>query len=446
MSTPTSPTAAAGWSTSPGATAIWWCGCCTPSPAPATSFDPASGHVRLLDGLEPEPGEPVITKTSRNAFTTTNLQQILTEKGIRELVVCGIQTEQCCETTTRLAADLGYDVTFVTEATATFRSRTGAPRPHREEILADPRTLRRRDHRTHGIRAVGPVRHHQLTIAERGRYADQIMPTVVFLLIAAAAPAGPGRAGAGVLHGRQLRPRLPAALSGRHRARDHRAGRPGCRRRPSPGLDPDDLLVVPGWRSGDRLSRTARLGPGADDPAAGFRPGGTVASVCSGAEPLGRAGLLDGRRCTTHHEHQDELAARYPRATCPGRPVRDRRPGRHLRRHRAAASTWRCTWSPSAHGPAVAARIAREMVVYARRNGDDQQASAMLRHRAHLNDTVHRLQDHIDARYTEPLAAGRAGRAPSASANAPLTRCSPRPPGSPRCATSSSCGWSAPST
>ena len=84
-----------------------------------------SGFVRLLDGLKPEPGEPVLTKTSRNAFTTTNLQQILTEKGIRELVICGIQTEQCCETTTRLAADLGYDVTFVTEATATF------PIPHR---------------------------------------------------------------------------------------------------------------------------------------------------------------------------------------------------------------------------------------------------------------------------------------------------------------------------
>jgi transcriptional regulator GlxA family with amidase domain len=43
------------------------------------------------------------------------------------------------------------------------------------------------------------------------------------------------------------------------------------------------------------------------------------------------------------------------------------------------------------------------MVIYARRNGDDQQASAMLRHRSHLNDTVHRLQDRIDAGYTKKL-------------------------------------------
>jgi nicotinamidase-related amidase len=89
-------------------------------PGTGNVFDVDSGFVRLMDGLKPEPGEPVITKTSRNAFTTTNLQQILTERGIRELVVCGIQTEQCCETTTRVAADLGYDVVFVTEATATF--------------------------------------------------------------------------------------------------------------------------------------------------------------------------------------------------------------------------------------------------------------------------------------------------------------------------------------
>jgi transcriptional regulator GlxA family with amidase domain len=43
------------------------------------------------------------------------------------------------------------------------------------------------------------------------------------------------------------------------------------------------------------------------------------------------------------------------------------------------------------------------MVVYARRNGDAAQASAMLRHRAHLNDCVHRAQDLIDAGFDRPL-------------------------------------------
>ncbi|MCW2934013.1 MAG: isochorismatase hydrolase [Actinomycetia bacterium] len=106
-------------------------------------FDPASGHVRLIEPLAPRPGEPVLAKTSHNAFTTTNLQQTLTARGITEVVICGIRTEQCCETTARVASDLGYHVTFVTEATATN------PIPHRDaptaqtvtELLADPRTL-----------------------------------------------------------------------------------------------------------------------------------------------------------------------------------------------------------------------------------------------------------------------------------------------------------------
>ncbi|MFI6029605.1 isochorismatase family protein [Amycolatopsis magusensis] len=106
-------------------------------------FDPAGGFVRLIEGLEPEPGEPMVHKTAHNAFTTTNLQQTLTTHGVREVVISGIRTEQCCETTARVASDLGYEVTFVTEATAT------TPLPHwdapadrsADEVLADPRTL-----------------------------------------------------------------------------------------------------------------------------------------------------------------------------------------------------------------------------------------------------------------------------------------------------------------
>jgi nicotinamidase-related amidase len=108
-----------------------------------TEFDPASGHVRLIDGLAAQEGEPVIVKTSHNAFTTTNLQQILTSRGIGEVVICGIRTEQCCETTARVASDLGFGVTFVTDATATSPIGHWDAPPGRsmDEILADPSTL-----------------------------------------------------------------------------------------------------------------------------------------------------------------------------------------------------------------------------------------------------------------------------------------------------------------
>lgn len=89
-------------------------------PGTGDVFDPALGHVRLIDGLKPLDDEPILTKTAHNAFTTTNLQQTLTQRGVRELLISGIRTEQCCETTTRVGSDLGFDMTFVTDATATM--------------------------------------------------------------------------------------------------------------------------------------------------------------------------------------------------------------------------------------------------------------------------------------------------------------------------------------
>ena len=83
-------------------------------------FSVDSPSYRLMDFLEPRAGEPILHKTTRNCFTSTNLLPTLMQLGVRRVVVTGIQTEQCCETTTRVGADLGFDVDFVTEATMTF--------------------------------------------------------------------------------------------------------------------------------------------------------------------------------------------------------------------------------------------------------------------------------------------------------------------------------------
>lgn len=87
---------------------------------PDPGFERDSPLLKVMDFLSPREDEPVILKDTRNAFTSTDLQKRLDAKGVRRVVVTGISTEQCCETTTRVAADLGYDVDFVTEATATF--------------------------------------------------------------------------------------------------------------------------------------------------------------------------------------------------------------------------------------------------------------------------------------------------------------------------------------
>ncbi len=88
-------------------------------PGTGGAFDPDLGFVRVVSELDPRPDEIHVTKTSVNAFTTTELQQHLMERGVERVVICGIRTEQCCETTARLASDLGFDVFFVTDATTT---------------------------------------------------------------------------------------------------------------------------------------------------------------------------------------------------------------------------------------------------------------------------------------------------------------------------------------
>jgi nicotinamidase-related amidase len=88
--------------------------------AEAEYFSVDDPEYRLMDFLAPRDGEPVLHKTSRNCFTTTNLLQLLLHGRVGSVTICGIQTEQCCETTARVAADLGFDVDFVTEATLTF--------------------------------------------------------------------------------------------------------------------------------------------------------------------------------------------------------------------------------------------------------------------------------------------------------------------------------------
>lgn len=73
-----------------------------------------------MDFISVQPGEPVILKDTRNAFTGTTLQAKLLGFGVRRLAITGIQMEQCCETTARVAADLGYAVDFVIDGTMTF--------------------------------------------------------------------------------------------------------------------------------------------------------------------------------------------------------------------------------------------------------------------------------------------------------------------------------------
>jgi nicotinamidase-related amidase len=82
-------------------------------------FSEASGYVKTLAPLHFTP-DVVFRKKRHSALIGSGLDVWLVTNGIRNLIVSGIRTEQCCETTTRNASDLGYTVDYVAEATLTF--------------------------------------------------------------------------------------------------------------------------------------------------------------------------------------------------------------------------------------------------------------------------------------------------------------------------------------
>ena len=120
-----------------------------------------------------------------------------------------------------------------------------------------------------------------------------------------------------------------------------------------------------------------------------------IASVCSGAMLLGRAGCFDGRACTTHHSLVARLRREAPRAR-----VEDDRifveDGHVLSSAGITAGI-----DLALHlidllaGPEVAQAVAREMVVFMRRSGQDPQLSPWLSGRNHVHPAVHRVQDEL---------------------------------------------------
>ncbi len=79
-----------------------------------------SGHVVPMRGLREFTPAASFLKRRHSALVGTGLDVWLTEQGIGRLLISGIRTEQCCETTTRHASDLGWSVDYVTDATHTY--------------------------------------------------------------------------------------------------------------------------------------------------------------------------------------------------------------------------------------------------------------------------------------------------------------------------------------
>jgi len=132
------------------------------------------------------------------------------------------------------------------------------------------------------------------------------------------------------------------------------------------------------------------------------RPGHTLVTICSGALFAGRAGLFDGRNCTTHYLCYEELADAAPAA----RVLENRLYVEDGNRYSSAGITAGVDLMlhvlSRVVDPACALAVARYLVVYLRRNGTDPQMSPWLEGRNHIHPAVHSVQDAMTADPTRP--------------------------------------------
>jgi nicotinamidase-related amidase len=109
---------------------------------PGSPLRPGEPGNAFKSEATPRPGEPVFQKHVNSAFIGTGLERYLRERGIHDLVMVGLTTDHCVSTTARMAANLGFTVTIVADATATFDrvgpggQRFEAEQVHRTELAS----------------------------------------------------------------------------------------------------------------------------------------------------------------------------------------------------------------------------------------------------------------------------------------------------------------------
>ena len=180
---------------------------------------------------------------------------------------------------------------------------------------------------------------------------------------------------------------------------------------------PRDLLLVPGGPGSrrDNPELTAWL-------AANSRQARQLASVCTGAFLLAAAGLLAGRRVTTHWSHSATLASRYPEITVDPDPIYVRDGDVITSAGVTAGIDLALALVEDDLGRDDALRIARELVVFLRRPGNQAQFSAQLAaqlaSREPLRDVQQWIADHPAADLSVQALASRASLSPRQFARA----------------------------
>ncbi|MEC4015660.1 GlxA family transcriptional regulator [Streptomyces sp. H27-D2] len=130
-----------------------------------------------------------------------------------------------------------------------------------------------------------------------------------------------------------------------------------------------------------------------------------VASVCTGATVLAAAGLLDGKRATTHWNYAPRLAAAYPQVTVDPAPIYIRDGRVSTAAGVTSALDLTLAFIEEDHGAELARGVARGLVTYLHRPGNQAQMSMFMSAPAPVHSLVRRVVDHIASRLTADLSA-----------------------------------------
>lgn len=132
--------------------------------------------------------------------------------------------------------------------------------------------------------------------------------------------------------------------------------------------------------------------------------GTTVCSICTGCFLLAEAGLLDNHYCTTHWDYTKRLQKQYPKTKVLENRLYVQSGNIYTSAGVSTGIDLALYLLEKRHGAAFAFKIARELVVYIRRDGSDAQDSIYLQHRQHINNRIQDLQDwiiqHLDKKLT----------------------------------------------
>ena len=161
-------------------------------------------------------------------------------------------------------------------------------------------------------------------------------------------------------------------------------------------LKKGDYLVIPGssvdYLLRDEFRKNTELFDWINNQ---YQNGVNLVTICAGAFVLGLCGLLNGIKCTTHFKRTTQLAQLFPKAKVQENILYTEENNIYTSAGIASGIDLILHIIEQLQGSYFAHKVARELVVYNRRDGNQQQQSALMQFRNHIHNGIHKVQDHI---------------------------------------------------